>query len=401
MNGLIPIILLIGFIVVFAYFTNMGQAISDSFKSGSVECPTDQYLYNVTVNGGILLGYCRVDQTGNATGGNFTGNMTGNLNMTYYNITDTDVLFVHNITGRSPIYFGSNIIGSGYNITADNFYGNFNIGVTIPSDNVTGLTNSHKHSANNITSGEFTGSPFSFSTSLGVGAPPTITGLLIQGDVPNTEQLRLNNVDDGLLLGNSITFHTLFNEKARITGGISGITFGTGDPTTARVFISSDGKLGINTTTPNEYLTVNGNASIKGSLSMLNNKIINLATPTATTDATTKSYVDLHGWSIPQANITTGITIPIANVTLATIGSMNITTLNTTTLNVASLSTINRSVITTANITNINITSKIIANNSIGYTYTTSWISLDNGDCLQLVFKLGVLTSATEQACIT
>lgn len=76
---------------------------------------------------------------------NITGDtMTGNLNMSNHNITDVDTLFVHNITGRSPIFIGSPVI-SGYNITADTFYGNIQgnngtiYGVTITNGSITNL----------------------------------------------------------------------------------------------------------------------------------------------------------------------------------------------------------------------------------------------------------------------
>lgn len=51
-------------------------------------------------------------------------NMTGNLNMTNNNITDVDYLYVHNISGRSPIHILSDVI-SVNDITASTFYGNF------------------------------------------------------------------------------------------------------------------------------------------------------------------------------------------------------------------------------------------------------------------------------------
>ena len=50
--------------------------------------------------------------------------MTGDLNMSNHDIVDVKILYVHNITGRSPIYINSPMI-SQTNITADNFYGNF------------------------------------------------------------------------------------------------------------------------------------------------------------------------------------------------------------------------------------------------------------------------------------
>jgi len=76
---------------------------------------------------------------------NITGDtMTGDLNMSGHNITDVDILFVHNITGRSPIFIGSPVI-SGNTITADTFYGNIQgtngtiYGVTITNGSITNL----------------------------------------------------------------------------------------------------------------------------------------------------------------------------------------------------------------------------------------------------------------------
>jgi len=70
--------------------------------------------------------------------------MTGNLNMSDQNITDIDTLFVHNISGRSPIYVSSEII-SYDSITAGTFYGNINgtngtlFGVTINNGTIKNL----------------------------------------------------------------------------------------------------------------------------------------------------------------------------------------------------------------------------------------------------------------------
>jgi hypothetical protein len=76
---------------------------------------------------------------------NITGDtMTGNLNMSNNNITDVDILFVHNISGRSPIHILSEVI-SNNTITADTFYGNINgtngtlYGVTINNGTITNL----------------------------------------------------------------------------------------------------------------------------------------------------------------------------------------------------------------------------------------------------------------------
>lgn len=70
--------------------------------------------------------------------------MTGNLNMSNNNITDVDILFVHNISGRSPITIMSPVT-SNYSITADTFFGNINgqngtiFGVTITNGTISNL----------------------------------------------------------------------------------------------------------------------------------------------------------------------------------------------------------------------------------------------------------------------
>lgn len=77
--------------------------------------------------GAICLNASWTDETGNTSGIYVlkTGDsMTGNLNMSNNSITDVDTLYVHNITGRSPIQVSSPLISSS-NITADNFFGNF------------------------------------------------------------------------------------------------------------------------------------------------------------------------------------------------------------------------------------------------------------------------------------
>jgi len=59
----------------------------------------------------------------------------------------------------------------------------------------------------------------------------------------------------------------------------------SGAESTAMV-IGKDGNVGIGLTSPTSKLTVNG------TIDVLNNKIVNLSTPTLSTDAATKAYVD-------------------------------------------------------------------------------------------------------------
>ena len=58
--------------------------------------------------------------------------------------------------------------------------------------------------------------------------------------------------------------------------------------------LSSDGmnNIGIATSTPMSDLDINGTTTIRKSLDMANNRIMNVATPTVTLDAANKAYVD-------------------------------------------------------------------------------------------------------------
>lgn len=122
----------------------------------------DSLYYSVTNPAGYITGYTETDpnyfsnprgyinQTSlnNITNGTWvrvTGDtMTGSLNMSDNNITDVDTLFVHNISGRSPIRILSEVI-SNDSITAGTFYGNIAgnsgiiSGVTIDNGTITSV----------------------------------------------------------------------------------------------------------------------------------------------------------------------------------------------------------------------------------------------------------------------
>jgi len=92
------------------------------------------YLTNATLNASLP------DLWVNITG----DTMTGDLNMSNHNITDVDTLYVHNISGRSPIHILSEVI-SNNSITAQTFYGDIQgqngtiYGVTITNGTITNL----------------------------------------------------------------------------------------------------------------------------------------------------------------------------------------------------------------------------------------------------------------------
>ena len=67
---------------------------------------------------------------------------------------------------------------------------------------------------------------------------------------------------------------------------------GTPGATPAALFSDSAGNIGIKTTTPATLLDVNGTTTIRSSLDMTNNRIINVASPITDLDAVNKAYVD-------------------------------------------------------------------------------------------------------------
>jgi hypothetical protein len=107
---------------------------------------------NSSIWGGINSKYNASNPAGYITLANISDNwvnttgdtMTGNLNMSDHNITDVNYLFVHNISGRSPINILSEVISNSA-ITATTFYGNIQgnngtiYGVTITNGSINNL----------------------------------------------------------------------------------------------------------------------------------------------------------------------------------------------------------------------------------------------------------------------
>ena len=67
---------------------------------------------------------------------------------------------------------------------------------------------------------------------------------------------------------------------------------GTPGATLGALFSDSAGNVGIKTATPASALDVNGTTTIRASLDMTNNRILNVAIPTSSLDAANKAYVD-------------------------------------------------------------------------------------------------------------
>lgn len=67
---------------------------------------------------------------------------------------------------------------------------------------------------------------------------------------------------------------------------------GTIGQTLGALFSNSAGNIGIKTAAPTTALDINGTTTIRKSLDMTNNKIINVATPLSSADGVNKAYVD-------------------------------------------------------------------------------------------------------------
>ncbi|OGB90410.1 hypothetical protein A2625_00985 [candidate division WOR-1 bacterium RIFCSPHIGHO2_01_FULL_53_15] len=79
--------------------------------------------------------------------------------------------------------------------------------------------------------------------------------------------------------------------------------------------------VGIGTATPEAKLHVAGTASIEGALNMSNQKIINLGTPTASSDAATMGYVDI---TVGEAGTITGVTAGTGLTGGGTVGNVTL-----------------------------------------------------------------------------
>jgi hypothetical protein len=78
---------------------------------------------------------------------------------------------------------------------------------------------------------------------------------------------------------------------------------GTPGATNGGLFGDSAGNIGIKTSTPATTLDVNGTTTIRKSLDMTSNRIINVATPTSSLDAVNKAYVDTQIASVSSSTM--------------------------------------------------------------------------------------------------
>ncbi len=85
------------------------------------------------------------------------------------------------------------------------------------------------------------------------------------------------------------------SKKGLILIGTWSVIFGVAvmaNPPNAIISTDSSNNIGIATTTPATALDVNGTTTIRKSLDIANNNILNVATPTSSADAANKAYVD-------------------------------------------------------------------------------------------------------------
>ncbi len=79
---------------------------------------------------------------------------------------------------------------------------------------------------------------------------------------------------------------------------------GTIGQTLGALFSNSSGDIGIKTSSPATALDINGTTTIRKSLDMANNRIINVLAPTISTDGVNKAYVDAQAANMATTTAT-------------------------------------------------------------------------------------------------
>lgn len=74
-------------------------------------------------------------------------------------------------------------------------------------------------------------------------------------------------------------------------------------PPTGIIAVDSNNNIGVATNTPATAIDINGTTTIRKSLDMTNNFIINIATPTSSLDAANKAYVDTQIANISSTTV--------------------------------------------------------------------------------------------------
>jgi hypothetical protein len=161
---------------------------------------------------------------------------------------------------------GSNWATSGSNISRAT--GTVAIGTSTPTTSELEIYDGTSNAEINLTSG-LTGS--SFASRLGFRRTGVAAGSSLQ------------SYRNAAIGGVGISMMTTINNAAEISGALT---------ETVRYWNTGEMTIGTSLTTPAAKLDVQGTGKFSGQVNMTSQKITNLATPTATTDAANKSYVD-------------------------------------------------------------------------------------------------------------
>ena len=277
-----------------------------------------------------------VTATGNVTGGNLTtagmvtatGNITtaGNLTASYLigngsQLSGIDATAIQNGTANVKTYLDSNVAisaagsanvlvvtGTGANITGTlNATGNANVGNLGTAGLITATGNITATA--NVTGGNLiTAGSLSVNGNANVGNLGTSGLITATGNITATANVTGGNITTAGLItatgnvsGGNLTTVGQINATGNITatanvnsGNLTttGVVTAVGNVISGNVVANANVVAGNLTTTGVLSVTGTGVSRIAGTLDMTGNLISNLATPVASTDATTKQYVD-------------------------------------------------------------------------------------------------------------
>jgi hypothetical protein len=249
----------------------------------SVGTLTDLTVGNATSN--TVFGNGTINATGNITAANFIGNVQGNISG---NIvapgSNTEVVFNNagNLGASNAFSFNnsSNVLTVVGNVSATNFIGNGAALTAIAGANVTGQV------GNALVAGTVYTNAQPNITSVG-----TLTSLAVTGNTTTGNLSATGDVSGATLTG---TLTTAAQPNVTSVGTLTDLTV-TGNIQTSANLVT-DLIVGRTTSVSISATGANSNVFLKptgtGTVDVWGARISNVATPTASTDAATKQYVD-------------------------------------------------------------------------------------------------------------